>query len=77
MSDKASDYIPINTFKNIKFVNVEDDAMVKMVDPNPKWANLKDCGDFPCTAPKNTVYMFTGVSAEGDVQPKFEGKTEF
>jgi len=26
--------------------------------PNPKWANLKDCGAFPCSGPLNVLFSF-------------------
>lgn len=25
------------------------------------WANLADCGDYPCTGPKNTIFAFTNI----------------
>jgi hypothetical protein len=57
----SADYIPIHEFSNIKFVNVEADALVWIEDPNPGWANPTDCGDWPCTAPENVILKFTGT----------------
>jgi hypothetical protein len=54
----ASDYIPMHKFNNIKFVNVEEDAMVWIADPPQSWANPTDCGPWPCTAPNNVILKF-------------------
>lgn len=45
-------------FKNTKFNNVSPDAMAYFMPPKPKWANLKDCGAFPCTGPLNVLFSF-------------------
>jgi len=34
-------------------------------DPPESWANLADCGDFPCTGPKNTIFSFTNIKWSG------------
>lgn len=47
------------------FHDIEGDAFAYIMDPYPGWANLKDCGDFPCTAPLNTALMFKDTSFEG------------
>lgn len=39
--------------------DVGGEFFAKMTDPNPGWANLADCGNFVCTGPKNTFYIFT------------------
>ena len=54
----ASDYIPLHKFDQCRFTDVEDSAVFFMESPDQKWANPTDCGDFPCTAPKNTVLQF-------------------
>lgn len=28
------------------------------MEPPQKWAIIKDCGSWPCTAPKNTMFIF-------------------
>lgn len=28
------------------------------MSPNPHWANLEDCGNFPCTGPYNMMFSF-------------------
>jgi len=69
MPPTASDYIPMQEFEDIKFVNVDNRAMAYFYDPPQAWANIKDCGDFPCTAPKNTLYSFKRVKFEGPNLP--------
>jgi len=34
-------------------------------EPPQSWANLADCGDFPCTGPKNTVFSFKNIQWSG------------
>jgi hypothetical protein len=57
----ASDHIPITQLYDTQFENVNDDAFGYYMDPKKGWANLKDCGEFPCTAPWNLLMMFTGT----------------
>lgn len=35
--------------------------MTYFFDPPQAWANLADCGDFPCTGPKNTIFSFKNI----------------
>ena len=30
------------------------------MEPPQKWAIIKDCGNWPCTGPKNTYFTFEG-----------------
>ena len=32
--------------------------MAGLISPFPGWANLEDCGNFPCTGPNNLLYSF-------------------
>jgi len=41
-----------------KFINVKQDALIFIYDPPAGWANIDDCGQWPCTAPSNLVYTF-------------------
>jgi len=43
-------------FYDSKFVDVDGDAIAYIDENNPSWANIKDCGDFPCTAPANVLF---------------------
>ena len=55
---------PIYLF-NTTFTDVEEGAFALMMDPIPKWANIKDCGNFPCTAPNNVLLSFKDSKWEG------------
>jgi len=61
----ASDNIPVHNFKKTNFINVTDSSVAFLMDPDPGWANLDDCGPFPCTAPSNVVMRFTESSFSG------------
>ena len=65
----SSDYIPVNKFKNTKFRDVQDQAVVFIDDPNPGWANPTDCGEWPCTAPNNIVLKFENTQFTGLDRP--------
>ena len=60
------DYIPMHEFYDSKFVNVENDAMAYWWEPPQGWAIIKDCGEFPCTGPKNTLYSFMNSQFSGE-----------
>lgn len=51
-------------------MNVTNDAVAFLMDPDPAWANKDDCGPFPCTAPSNVVIQFTGTIFDGVNTPK-------
>lgn len=40
-------------FYDTQFTDVEDSAVANLLSPDPNWANLEDCGNFPCTGPYN------------------------
>lgn len=61
----ASDLQPAAEFYDTVFENVEDDAFGYLMDPDEKWANVKDCGEFPCTAPWNTLLSFKNTKFQG------------
>jgi hypothetical protein len=52
-------------FTDTKFINVEEGAMSYFYDSPAGWAIIKDCGEFPCTGPKNFVYDFARTIYEG------------
>lgn len=54
----ASDYIPMHEFYDTKFTNVHADALGYFFEPPQRWAIIKDCGEWPCTGPHNTIYSF-------------------
>lgn len=63
MNPFQADYLPMMEFFDSKFTDVKSFAYI--MDPIPGWANLDDCGDFPCTAPLNVLMMFQGTKFEG------------
>jgi len=66
----------------MNFTNVAYDAILFIYDPPAEWANVTDCGEFPCTAPFNTVFNFIAatfaVTDGSTALPSFwtEGSTE-
>lgn len=60
----GSDLIPMHEFYDTKFVNVEPAALGYFYEPPPGWAIIKDCGAWPCTAPKNTLLSFQRTTFE-------------
>ena len=71
----ASDHIPLTEFEDNEFINIEGDAFGYFFDPPTGWANVKDCGNFPCTAPWNVLLTFKGSKFSGR-SPSF-AKSEF
>jgi hypothetical protein len=59
--------IPIHKFWNTKFSGNDNDAFAFFYVPPKKWAIIKDCGEFPCTGPYNTLFTFKNTSFEGKV----------
>jgi len=53
-----SDYHCMAEFYDTKFIDVDEDAVAYLMDPNPAWAAIDDCGSFPCTAPSNALLTF-------------------
>lgn len=43
--------------------------MAYLFSPPEGWANLDDCGDFPCTAPNNALIQFEGATFSGSITP--------
>lgn len=65
----ASDFVPVHTFHNTIFSDVEEGAMPYIYDPKPGWANPDDCIDFPCTAPSNVLLKFENTMFAGSKAP--------
>lgn len=64
-SANQPDYTPMLQFYDTTFTDVDGDALAKLADPNPAWANVKDCGDWPCTGPLNVLYSFKNSKIKG------------
>jgi len=60
----GSDHIPMQEFYDTKIVNVHPDALGFFFEPPQGWAIIKDCGEWPCTAPKNTIFSFKRTTFE-------------
>ena len=63
------DYFPAQEFDGVTFTDVEDGALIDFFEPPTKWANIADCGDFPCTGPLNTMYKIDGAVFAGTKKP--------
>lgn len=75
LNPKASDMIQMQQFENLRFHDSEFGAMTWFFEPPMSWANLADCGDFPCTGPKNTVMSFKNIQWLGTVPA--DARTDF
>jgi len=58
LSSTAPDYIPMQEFYDTTFDNCEEASLGFFYNPPQGWANIADCGEFPCTAPKNALFSF-------------------
>jgi len=45
-------------FYDTTFEDVEHNALANFIDPLEGWVNIADCGNFPCSAPKNIIFKF-------------------
>jgi len=69
LNPASSDYIQANHFDGIRFHNVGHKNLAWFFDPPEKWANLADCGTWPCSGPKNTLMTFKNTEWIG-AQPE-------
>jgi len=58
---KSPDFITLQHFEDLEFVNCNAESLTYFFEPPQAWANLADCGDYPCTGPKNTIFAFTNI----------------
>jgi len=58
------DHQQIQYFSNNKFVNVDQANFAYIAKPPGGWAGISDCGNFPCTAPLNVLWEFSGNTFE-------------
>jgi hypothetical protein len=63
------DYASPTYFIGNTFNNVAMNSMFTLPDPVPGWANIADCGEFPCTGPKNILLDFRDTIYQGANQP--------
>lgn len=64
-----ADFYPPVRFINSKLENVDEQAMAYLMSPAPEWANIDDCGQFPCTSPNNVLIQFTKTMYAGAITP--------
>lgn len=74
LNPTASDLIAMHEFYDTTFENNEDDALGYFFEPPRGWAIIKDCGNFPCTAPKNTIFSFKRTTFKG-LRPSFAAES--
>lgn len=65
LNPAGSDYIPMAHFNGCSFEDVNDAGFTYIFDPPPGWANIADCGEWPCTSPENIVMKFDQTSFSG------------
>jgi hypothetical protein len=53
-------------------MNVCDECVAFLDQPNPGWANGDDCGDFPCSFPNNVFLKFNNASGLSTYGPNFK-----
>lgn len=69
LNPKSPDYSPRASFTGVTFNNVDQDAMFYLFSPPWAWANLNDCGNYPCTGPNNTMLTFSKAKFTGSTIP--------
>lgn len=71
-----SDITQPNYFYDNIFTDVAEDSFAQLASPSPAWANLKDCGNFPCSAPNNVLNSFHRTVWSGrtpyNAKPRFQ-----
>ena len=61
----ASDIIPLHKFEDCTFIDVTNDAFLRIIEPNPDWATVNDCGEFSCSGPLNIVFYLVQTNFQG------------
>ena len=74
LSPWAYDYAPAQEFFDCEFIDVEDGSLTYIYDPPKQWANLRDCGDFPCTGPNQILMSFEDSKFSGSKKPRWATK---
>jgi hypothetical protein len=66
MNPSGADFVhPLWGYEN-EFIDVDDTAFGHFFDPPAGWANVKDCGEFPCTAPWNILMKMSDTIFSGN-----------
>lgn len=69
LNPTGADYYPTVKLTSPRFENVDWDAMAYLYTPPNAWAVVDDCGEFPCTGPLNTLFMFEKATYNGTIRP--------
>jgi len=69
LNKDAADIIPLVTFEDCLFDDVDDEAFVWMFTPPDSWITVRACGSFPCTGPLNTAFSFENTVFTGEHRP--------
>jgi len=69
LNPKNADYYPSVRLINSRLENVHQDALAYIMSPPVEWANIDDCGEFPCTGPNNMLIQFEKSSFAGYITP--------
>ena len=64
LHSNSADLVMPHLFQTITLLNIAKGNLVHLLQPDPEWAQLSQCGDFPCTGRNNVLLKF-----EGDVAP--------
>jgi hypothetical protein len=48
---------------------VDQNALAFLMSPPAEWANIDDCGQFPCTSPNNVLIQFERSTYAGSLTP--------
>lgn len=60
LHDDSADLVMRHVFANISLYNVNHANMMYLAAPDPSWATVSHCGDFPCTGRENVLIRFEG-----------------
>ncbi len=61
LHEESSDLVMKHIFRDTSIENVNNVNFMYLMDPPESWATIEDCGDFPCTGPKNVLLSFEGT----------------
>jgi hypothetical protein len=64
-----ADYYPAVRLINSRLENIHQDALAYLMTPPATWANIDDCGEFPCTSPNNVLIQFEKSTFAGYITP--------
>lgn len=62
---KHPDIASPSYFKDTQFIDCDQNSIDYMFTPDPKWAIIKDCGNWPCSGPLNAIHDFKRSTFSG------------